>query len=88
MSMDIEDQKILWDAINRYAQARRADMKRTGVEIQHAVVEVNNAVERILIRSRFNGAVEAALKNWRSECPCACRACQSLEESTLPPRPR
>ena len=45
--MTIEEQKILWEAVNKYAAARGADMSRTSVDIQLAVVEVNNAVEKI-----------------------------------------
>lgn len=60
--MTLEDQKILWDAVNKYAAARKADMGRVSIEIQHAVVEVNNAVERIAIRS-FHRATGEALNS-------------------------
>lgn len=29
-------------------------------------------------------AIDVALRRWRSECPCACGACQAVEEATLP----
>jgi hypothetical protein len=45
--MTIEDKIVLWEAVNRYASARGADMARTSVEIQRAVVEVQNTVEQL-----------------------------------------
>lgn len=60
--MTIEDKQILWNAVNKYAAARRGDMGRVSVEIQHAVVEVENAVERIAIRS-FRRATGDALNS-------------------------
>lgn len=50
--MSNDDRVVVWEAINKYAAARRGDMARMSCEIEHAVVEVENVIERIVIRRR------------------------------------
>lgn len=56
-------------------------IERYAADAVSAAVDVCNMIE-----NAKRADLEIALRNWRSDCPCACRACQTLEESTLPRR--
>lgn len=58
-------------------------IERFAADATSAAVDVCNDIKKAECAD-----LEFALGTWRSDCPCACKACQALEEATLPRIPR